>query len=62
MLKIVNQLAIMYKIDPNEIITLNSRISKIVEARRIYIYYLYSEQNIKHTKMREYVKGIDHYF
>jgi chromosomal replication initiation ATPase DnaA len=57
---IVNQIAIMYKIDAENILKMGSRKSHIIEARRIYNYYLYKEKKIRHYNMHEYIKGIDH--
>tara|TARA_Y100000004_G_C8820056_1_gene371510 strand:+ start:183 stop:575 length:393 start_codon:yes stop_codon:yes gene_type:complete len=57
---ISNQIATIYKIDVDEITKMGSRKHDIIEARRMFIYYLFKEKNIRHYKMYKYVKGIDH--
>ena len=60
MLKILNQLSIMYNLNPNEIIQMNGRQKDLVEARRMYIYYLNKQKGIPHNHMKKYIDGMHH--
>ena len=58
--KVVEQLSIMYKVDAEEITKIVSRKHNIVEARRMFNYYLFTEKNIRHINMYKFINGMDH--
>tara|TARA_R100001440_G_scaffold171_1_gene503 strand:- start:3856 stop:4233 length:378 start_codon:yes stop_codon:yes gene_type:complete len=58
--KVVEQLSIMYKVDIEEIKKIGSRKENVIEARRMFNYYLFTEKDIRHYKMFMYIKGINH--
>ena len=60
MLKVLNQLAIMFKVSPNDIIEMNGRKEELVAARRFYVYYLNKHKNIPHNQIKKYIKGMCH--
>lgn len=57
---VVNQIATIFKIDAEEITKMGSRKHDVVEGRRMYNYYMFKELNIRHYKMYNYIKGMDH--
>lgn len=60
MLEVINQIALEFKVQPNDFLMMGSRKQEVVDARRFLIYYLYNNEGIKHNHMCEFVEGIDH--
>lgn len=50
----------MYGLDPKEITQMKGRKAELVEARRMFIYYLNKQKGIKHYHMKKYIDGIHH--
>tara|TARA_R100001244_G_scaffold116602_1_gene86710 strand:- start:3473 stop:3871 length:399 start_codon:yes stop_codon:yes gene_type:complete len=53
-------LAEMYDIPETQLRTIGSRKRHIMEARRMFIFYLNKYIRIKHIHMKQYVKGLCH--
>tara|TARA_R110002012_G_scaffold267178_1_gene450827 strand:+ start:378 stop:770 length:393 start_codon:yes stop_codon:yes gene_type:complete len=50
----------IYDADKKYVISNNNRYSSTIKAKRMFIYYLYEFMEIKHTKMKKYIKDINH--
>jgi len=53
-------LAEIYNIPEQEIRTVGKRTKEIMEARRMFMFYLNRHLEIKHAHMKKYIKGINH--
>jgi chromosomal replication initiation ATPase DnaA len=60
MLEVINQIALEFRVQPNDFLMMGSRKQNIIDARRFLIYYLYYHEGIKHNHMCEFIEGIDH--
>lgn len=50
----------LYNISEIDFVSLRSRQQNIVEARRLYVYFLNKFRGIKHLHMKDYVYGMHH--
>tara|TARA_R110002020_G_scaffold346394_1_gene560271 strand:+ start:3513 stop:3905 length:393 start_codon:yes stop_codon:yes gene_type:complete len=50
----------MFGVEEIDIVMMKSRKQNNVEARRLYVYYLWMFKKVKHAHMKRYVKGLHH--
>ena len=50
----------MFDVEEIDIVMMKSRKQNIVDARRLYVYYLLQFKKVKHAHIKKYVKGMHH--
>lgn len=50
----------MYNIDKNTLINSKNRSDKIIKPKRLLIYFLYNDLEVKHMRMKKYFKDLHH--
>ena len=50
----------IYKTDKESILNNESRVKNVIKAKRMFIYYLYNNMEVRHVAMNNYFKSMHH--